>query len=141
MICFGLGESLYNEDGSVVAHKLRILSRTYPQAVAGTITSYHFDPITGAFTMNWGLLSDVPDATGQSATTEIYFNRELYYPHGAHVTITDDATGTANTQTQLHCTHASNIASVIQTTGAVQGNNVTVRIIPCLPLSEDCSCR
>src|SRR5580658_2473368 len=50
------------------------LSRTYPQAVAGTPTSVTFNPDSGAFQMTY-----VPRQT--TAPTSIFVGSAVHYPH------------------------------------------------------------
>jgi endoglycosylceramidase len=133
--CTPTGESLYNEDGSIVDHKLRILSRSYPQAVAGSIESYHFEEVLGTFSMKYSLLADVSSG---SAETEIYINRDMYYPHGAHVTVSAGETSLDGVLTTA-CAHLNNIVTLTQT--AASTANVTVTVKPCVPLLGACNCR
>jgi endoglycosylceramidase len=49
-------QGLFTDDAdltSVKTAKLRQLVRTYPQATAGTLGSYAYDPATGRFTMTY----------------------------------------------------------------------------------------
>jgi len=68
-------ESLYDADGKLETAKLKILSRTYGQAIAGTPQRMTFDTKTGAFQLDF-------NATVTAAPTEIYLNEELHYPNG-----------------------------------------------------------
>lgn len=77
------GQSLFTSDedlSSVKLDKLRVLSRTYPQATAGIPQSLSFDPDTGAFAYRY---------TPRLATgpTEIFVPRALHYPGGYTVTV------------------------------------------------------
>ncbi len=53
-----------------------MLSRTYPQAVAGTPLSFSFSPSTGVFDLAY-----VPNHRIH-APTLIFVPTELHYPHG-----------------------------------------------------------
>lgn len=80
------GESgaMFEDDtdlGSVKLDKLRLLSRTYPQATAGTPRELSFDPSTGEFRF-------VFTAAEATAPTEIFVPVDLHYPHGYDVTVT-----------------------------------------------------
>jgi endoglycosylceramidase len=68
-------ESLYDPEGNLEVEKLRTLSRTYAQAIAGRPELMSFDAQTAAFELRF-------NATVTSAPTEIYLNRQLHYPHG-----------------------------------------------------------
>jgi endoglycosylceramidase len=52
-----------------------VLSRTYPQAVAGTTTSMNFNPFSGAFQMTY-----IPGHA--SGPTSIFIAQSQHYPHG-----------------------------------------------------------
>merc|ERR1719221_1438225 len=69
---------LYDESGRLVLSKLKVLSRTYAPAVAGTPRHMSFDSDTAefhlAFARDRSISLDVP--------TEIYLNEELHYPTG-----------------------------------------------------------
>ena len=65
-------------DGTVPNHiVVQNTSRTYPQAVAGNIQSYHFNKDTKEFSLSYKISQDC-----QSTITEIYYNKELHYPNG-----------------------------------------------------------
>ena len=133
--CTPTGESMYNEDGTPNAHKLRVLSRAYPQAVAGAVDAYHFDPILSKFTLTYA-----PSTTLPSRTTEIYVNRGLAYRLGAHVSITENGSDVAATGVTVQCTHLNNVIEVIHSP-TFAATNVTVTITPCVPLvTKDCNC-
>lgn len=146
--CTPVGESLYNEDGSVVQHKLKVLSRSYATAVAGKLSEgFRYDPLTGVFKMKYELLSELPSTAAgdtNAAVTEVYINRELSYPHGAHITVTNANTDEADTHTVISCAHASNTVQIVQSQAvaadAAEGE-VEVTITPCSLLVGDCNCR
>eukprot|EP00897_Mesotaenium_endlicherianum_P007760 jgi/Mesen1/7011/ME000365S06147 len=90
----------FNEDGSLNETVARFLSRTYPQAVAGTTCSFSFSPATGLFKLSYDA-AELPDkaeeaggAQGEgqelaeaearllSRTTEIWLSRKYFYPLG-----------------------------------------------------------
>lgn len=100
--CTPEGEALYTNDGVPCEHKLRVLSRTYPMAVAGALGEYKFHTgqsaeltaPSGMFTMDYepwaGATSNATTATSLcpvSRTTSVYYNEELYYPKGVQVDI------------------------------------------------------
>ncbi len=77
-------QSLFADDNdlsTVKLDKLKILSRTYPQATAGTPLALSFDPDTAAFSYRY---TPKVDAT---APTEIYVPVALHYPQGYQVTV------------------------------------------------------
>ena len=76
-------QSLFADDrdlGTAKLDKLKILSRTYPQATAGTPIALSFDPDSAAFSYRY-----TPRAA--SAPTEIYVPAALHYPDGYTVTV------------------------------------------------------
>lgn len=68
-------EALVMADGRLRS-TARVLSRTYPEAVAGTPTSVSFDPATGAFELSY-----VPDRRIQ-APTVVFVPTAVHYPTG-----------------------------------------------------------
>lgn len=73
-------ESLYDENGQLEVAKLKVLSRTYSQAIAGTPKHMTFDPDTADFLLEF-------NATVTTAPTVIYLNEDLYYPNGFAVNV------------------------------------------------------
>lgn len=84
-----IGEGLYFKNSSLQEDKLKILSRTYAQAVAGRYIQQKFDPVTSNFTLVF-----VAD-TSVKSPTDIFLNEKLYYPNGFHLSITPNGTATA----------------------------------------------
>lgn len=73
-------ESLYDEQGNLNVPKLKALSRTYAQAIAGTPTKMKYDWNTGAFELRF-------EATVEGTPTVVYLNQELHYPAGFDVEV------------------------------------------------------
>eukprot|EP01031_Cornospumella_fuschlensis_P028006 gene28006-33819_t len=141
--CTPQGESLYNEDGTVCDDKLKILSRTYPQAVAGDIVDYKYTTRNGDFKMTFVPLSQ--DSLGLSSdetkVTEIYVNKEMTYPSGLDVQVTSDSD--VSQVFEVSCPSpvlktGKNIVRIKQLTGF--SAEVTVEIKVCR-LTGSCSCR
>eukprot|EP01094_Clydonella_sp_ATCC50884_P014736 TRINITY_DN2523_c2_g1_i1.p1 TRINITY_DN2523_c2_g1~~TRINITY_DN2523_c2_g1_i1.p1 ORF type:complete len:564 (-),score=118.85 TRINITY_DN2523_c2_g1_i1:864-2555(-) len=74
-------ESFYNIKGELEVGKLKELSRTHPQATAGTPLSLSFSAASGEMSYKYALNKTI------SAPTVIYANAELYYPQGWSVDI------------------------------------------------------
>jgi endoglycosylceramidase len=74
-------ESFWDTNGTLEVKKLRTLSRTYAQAIAGVPISMNFNANTAQFDLAFR-----PLALG--APTEIYLNEELHYKDGYDLTIT-----------------------------------------------------
>lgn len=80
-------DPLYGSDGMPNVQKLRTLTRTYAQAIAGTPVSMHFDRTDGRF----ALLFKAPGSQVlQAAATEVYLNERLHYPYGYAVSVTPE---------------------------------------------------
>lgn len=73
-------ESLYDEDGKLEMAKLKLLSRTYAQAIAGKPQRMIFQSWDAFFKLTW-------NASVTTAPTEIYLNEALHYPLGYDVEI------------------------------------------------------
>ncbi len=72
--------------GSNVFHdKLAALERPYPQAVAGTPTSYSFDPSTGRFQLSYSTKGPAGKRLSRSIPTVVFVPR-LHYPNGYKAT-------------------------------------------------------
>jgi endoglycosylceramidase len=56
------------------------LSRTYPQAIAGTPTSVRFSPLSGAFHMTY-------TPSKADGPTSIFIAQDEHYPHGWCATV------------------------------------------------------
>jgi len=72
----GTSESFYDENGDLQIKKVRALSRTYAYAVAGTIIDMNFDSSNGIFNLSFNYDKSI------TQPTEIYLNKEFYYPNG-----------------------------------------------------------
>lgn len=148
--CTPLGESLYDSDGEVCQNKLAVLSRTYPQAVAGTLHNYAFNSHTAAFTMSYTPLADLPSGRdgSEASTSEVYFNRELFYPHGVKVEITGAASSVLSVQCPSLLDRGSDVLRLVQTESlsgdAANDGQVTVTVSKCSAAASskgDCTCK
>lgn len=76
-------------------NKIKLLSRTYAQAVSGTPTSMSFNTTTAAFDL---VFTPMPTfLAAESRVTEIFLQESIHYPNGYDVTIEP-----ANCCTMLH---------------------------------------
>lgn len=147
--CTPEGESLYQEDGSVCQDKLQVLSRTYPQAVAGNIVKYNFEVNTRSFALEFNpwaadYFNTVKEEGRKSV---IYVNREMSYPHGVRVAITASDSSDASTILAYKCPSplekASNYNLIEVTQVGAANPEVTykVEVHACNVLKKDeCSC-
>jgi len=78
----GTGEGFYNKEGVLEENKLKALSRSYPQAVAGLPTYFSFEPRNAEFKLEYHIDLAI------TQPTEIYLNEKYYYPKGYTVSIT-----------------------------------------------------
>ncbi|RYH31967.1 hypothetical protein EON65_01505 [archaeon] len=141
--CTPQGESLYNADGTVCEDKLKILSRTYPQAVAGDIVNYKYTTRNGDFEMTFlplnkdylGLASD------EGKVTIIYVNTDMTYPRGLDVNLT--STNDVSQVFEVSCPSTvlktgRNEVRIKQLTSFI--DEVKVEIMAC-KMAGSCSCR
>lgn len=148
--CTPQGESLYNEDGSVNAHKLTLLSRSYPQAVAGKLDSYAFHPVTKQFDAQFAALTGeaFTNATPAVArTSDFYLNQALSYPHGFQVELSfvssgEDAKGFFDVQCPNKETQTQNHLTLLQTTALPSVDSIALKVTACGILHKDtCTCK
>jgi endoglycosylceramidase len=76
------GESLYDENGNIYMDKVKSLSRTYPQAVAGNSVEYKFNSFNAEFDMSY-----TASSSNSNTDTIIYFNYVSYYFQGIAVSV------------------------------------------------------
>lgn len=150
------GETLFNDDGTVCIDKLRILSRTYPQRVAGILDSFEFNVKTAIFNMKYQLRSDTTISTSQLYyTSEIYVNRDLFYHTPSHVASGSDSSVISTGGVHIELSEGAdkyieivcgeNIIQLIQTqttTTTLPNNNdhmIEVKISPC-HVTLTCTC-
>jgi endoglycosylceramidase len=72
-------EAFYDRNGDLEGLKVKTLSRTYAQAIAGVPVHMAFNSKTGKFDLEY---EPNPNIT---KNTEIYMNKHLHYPNGYHV--------------------------------------------------------
>lgn len=75
----GTTQGFYGEDGSLQTAKVQALARTYPQAICGIPSRMSFNHTNGHFL----LVYTISECRGP---TEIYVNREWWYPNGFDAT-------------------------------------------------------
>jgi len=75
---------IYNADGSKNMERVRSLSRTYPQAVAGRTKNYSFDNNSSIFELEY----EICESCGE---TEIYFNQDLRYTTGFNLQFNNES--------------------------------------------------
>ncbi|KAF2069016.1 hypothetical protein CYY_009664 [Polysphondylium violaceum] len=78
----GSSESLYLPNGQLDVIKVKSLSRTYAQAIAGIPLYMNFDPLSSDFQFKYYINTSI------SEPTIIYLNQEFYYSNGFTVNIT-----------------------------------------------------
>merc|ERR1711871_1166165 len=75
-------EAFYDRNGDLETLKVKTLSRTYAQAIAGVPVHMAFNSKTGQFDLEYKPNLNI------TKHTEIYMNSPLYYPHGYNVDLT-----------------------------------------------------
>jgi endoglycosylceramidase len=74
-------EAFYDRNGDLELLKVKALSRTYAQAIAGVPVHMAFNSKSGKFDLEY-----TPNLN-MTKNTEIYMNTRLYYSHGYHVVL------------------------------------------------------
>ena len=129
--------------------KLKVLSRSYPQIVAGDISSYHFNPLDASFSMSFVPLSALLSTDPTAARSTIYVNKNIYYPHGLNVAISSSSAAALKNVEDFFAVDCSQIGSgtvdIVQTQ-AIQDNTseVSVSISRCGILEDKmtpCMCK
>lgn len=154
--CTPEGEALYLNNGTVAQDKLRVLSRTYPEMVAGTLLDYHFHvELTGLFSMNYQPWAGTTSTSANplSRVSTVYYNEELYYPKGVHVQLTysdvvsgkkiDESALPEGTAIHVECFNHRNINLVHTASTAETAKNIAVKVLlsPCVESNRlTCSC-
>ncbi|XP_065910588.1 endoglycoceramidase-like isoform X2 [Dysidea avara] len=82
-----VAEGLWFSNGTLNNDKLKMLSRTYAQAVAGVYDGQSFNPLNSDFAL--GYYADI----NIDQPTVIYLNEKFYYPNGYRVTMTPARSG------------------------------------------------
>ncbi|CAM6081915.1 unnamed protein product [Calypogeia fissa] len=99
-------QSLFREDGEVDLTLAKKLSRTYPQSVCGNIVSFTFDPPSSLFSLSYVAGRDC--MTGDPlAPTEIFVQREFYYPNELLVEVNPPCASFTETDRIVQVTHNS----------------------------------
>jgi len=110
----GPGESFY-VNGQLETNKVRALSRTYAQAIAGIPTLMDFNPKDSYFQLAFNIDITI------NAPTEIYLNEDFYYSNGFTVTITPSNTAVWKKVSKNHIEISAGSAS--------QGQSIQVVIV------------
>lgn len=148
--CTPEGESLYNADGTVCADKINVLSRSYPQATAGKLVSYHYSVETKKFDMQYQPWSTADSTTmdGLGQVTEIYVNRDMAYTHGFQVTVkSTGANAVSAVQVQCPTVKDRNTlqlkqSALVPVQADVTPETLTVEISRCSLMNmEVCTCK
>ena len=122
----GTREGMFNSDGTAQELKLQAIARTYAYAFQGRPTDMHFDRTTGGFHTRFILDVDVKEPT------EIYVNKQVWYPNGFTTKATDD-TGKEYSDFTFNTKDGENFVSVeIPTTmlNELDGANINITLTP-----------
>jgi hypothetical protein len=111
-------------------------------ATAGILHGYNFEPESASFQLTYSLVQasasvEKKNWEGEregeslpepSLTSEIFINRELYYPHGASVSVSGAGSDVVN----IVCSSDSNMITIVQNDLSSSSDpEVTVSITPC----------
>lgn len=121
-------ETFFYPNGTLQKNKLKALTTTYPQTVAGRPASidFEFNRTDASFYMEYTTTKgdcNVVDST----STEIYLNEKMWYPKGyaVHLTstfLTKNVVWTSPQKNYIYVTHSP-------CGGGGEGNGITVRIV------------
>jgi len=111
----GPEESFYDSDGNLETDKVKTLSRSYAQAIAGIPIIMSFDPETSNFILTYQINPSI------EGPTEIYINEDFYYSNGFGVSITPSNAATWKRTKKNH-------VEVYATKEVVKGQTVTINI-------------
>lgn len=138
---------MYDAEGNIVESKLRILSRTYPQAVAGDLHSYSFDTNTALFNMSYTPLKSIAGLNRPALSTVIYYNREVHYVgRGVMVTVTYPSSSATQVITEdtagesalsVRCDGENNVL-IVQNADFSSDGDVVVTVARCA--EKRCTC-
>ena len=96
-------EGLWYSNGTLQSNKVMALSRTYFQAVQGKPLSIEFN--NGTFQGCYELNSTI------KYPTEIYFNKELYYPNGFQISVSREGAKISTALNRIFVTFSSGFGS------------------------------
>ncbi|CAF3794333.1 unnamed protein product [Adineta steineri] len=110
-------ESFYTEDGKLEINKVRALSRSYAQAIAGQPISMSFDSISFNFQLTFDINTNIQQPT------IIYINENLNYPHGNNIDVSpvNSLTWTSTNR---------NYYEFLPTTSTKNSTMITIKITP-----------
>lgn len=79
----GPEEGFYNLDGSLQESKVKALSRTYAQFIAGSPSTMRYDAETGAFRLQYVTSTEIT----KGLATKIFLNEKMNYPRGVQFNV------------------------------------------------------
>ena len=98
-------------------NKVRALSRSYAQAIAGQPITMEFLPNTNAFRLQFTINTDIKQPT------IIYINEDLNYPRGVRITVNPPNTLTWKSSSR-------NYYEFLPTSTVTNGTTITIAIDP-----------
>ncbi|GAM27787.1 hypothetical protein SAMD00019534_109630, partial [Acytostelium subglobosum LB1] len=107
-------ESLYLSNGTLDLIKVKTLSRTYAQAIAGEPRKMKFDINNGDFTLSYEINTSI------SQPTVVYLNEAMHYPSGYKAKITTGAATLTYPQ--------KNIINITPSSTTTNGQLITLEI-------------
>ena len=131
--------------GANVEHaKLAVLSRPYPQAIAGTPHRYSFDPATGVFHLGYsteragrpGLFRSHGHPLSRRNPSTVIFIPHIHYPHGYSVTVNGGAIASrpgARYLRVIACRRALRVSVNVAPPARVGSSHAQCRVAPRRP--------
>ena len=102
-------ENLYYKNGTLQEAKVKALSRTYAKRIAGNPVRMRFDSDTSQFDLTFQVNSQL-----NSRKTEIFANRDFYYPNGISIeaNVEGDFEETTNSVFFIHSHELKDLTNV-----------------------------
>jgi hypothetical protein len=140
--CTPEGEGFYDENGELYEDKVKVLSRAYPQIIAGQIDNYNFADVTRKLKLEY-VLVDTSDSSiahdVESLTSVVYVNKQYDFKVGAKVTINSN-----QDKVDVSCDDytTNGLIQIIQKSDTIVEANslLSLEISPCI-LAEACTCK
>ena len=105
-------ETFFFPNGSIQSNKIKALSTTYPQSVAGVPSSihYYFDRVDSTFGLHY-ITTKSDCGIDNSNTTEIYLNEAMWYSNGYVVNVSKPLVWKSSRKNYIEVEHPCGVFS------------------------------
>ena len=124
----GHSSSFWFANGTLNVAAAKLISRTYPMAVAGHVQNINYTAATAAGKAPWFQLTFTTDASVRSATTEIFLNEALQYPNGVAASAAVSANAPAGFHIVLNTSVTNRVYATVAPFPPPSGVNVTIDV-------------